>query len=404
MGFAERIGGNRVVVALSTARLADALGNSILFVVIPLYVASLPAPWLPLPETLRAGILIAVYGFVNAALQPLAGAWVDWADRRKPFIMGGLALMGLATLGFVLASRFTDLLLLRMLQGVGLGATLPAALAILAVNSEKRTRGGSMGIYTTSRMLGLTLGPILGGALVDHLGFNAAFYTAAGFIVLAVWLVHIWVTDSPTAEAGAAPRRFRLLDRTLFTADLVSTSFAVFAMAAAFSMMVPLERQFNERLNQTAFAFGIAFSVLMISRLLLQVPLGRLSDRLGRKPLIIGGLVLMAPATLLLGEARTTLELIALRIVQGIGSAGVAAPAFALVGDLAKAGSTGRQMSITTMGFGLGIATGPLLAGGLAVVSFRLPFFVGALVLLAAAWVVYRYAPETVKRHRFYRR
>jgi MFS family permease len=387
------------VVALSTARLADGLGNSIPFIVIPLYVASLPAPWVPLPEPLRAGILIAVYGFVNATLQPLAGAWVDWADRRKPFIMGGLALMGLATLGFVLASRFTDLLLLRMLQGVGLGATLPAALAILAVNSEKRTRGGSMGVYTTSRMVGLTLGPLLGGALVDHLGFDAAFYTAAGFIVLAIWLVHIWVTDKPTAEADAPPRRFQLLDRSLLTADLLSTSFAVFAMAAA--MMVPLERQFNERLHQTAFAFGLAFSVLMISRLVLQVPLGRLSDRIGRKPLIIGGLVLMAPATLLLGEARTTLELITLRIVQGIGSAGVAAPAFALVGDLAKAGSTGRQMSITTMGFGLGIATGPLLAGGLAIVSFRLPFFVGALVLLAAAWVVHRHAPETVKRHLF---
>jgi MFS family permease len=394
----ERIGANRTVMALSVARLGDALGNSILFIIIPLYVARLPAPWLPLPETLRAGILVSVYGFINAASQPFAGAWIDRVGRPKPFIQGGLALMGLATLGFVLTTRFADLFLLRVVQGVGLAATIPAALAILAINSEQRTRGGTMGVYTSARMLGLTLGPLIGGALADTVGFNVAFYAATALIVLAAWLVHIWVADQSIAQEGATPGRSPLFDRSLFSAGIVGSGLAVFAMASAFSMMVPLERQFNSRLNETAFAFGLAFSVLMVSRLLLQVPLGRLSDQWGRKPVIIGGLVLMAPATLLLGETHTTLELIGLRVIQGIGSAGVAAPAFALAADLARAGSTGRQMSITTMGFGLGIATGPLLAGGLAVISFRLPFLVGALLLVAAAWTIHRHVPETVSR------
>jgi len=398
MSFFERIGANRVVVALSVARLADGVGNSILFIVIPLYVASLPAPWLPLPETLRAGILISIYGLINAVLQPLIGASIDWLDRRKVFIQGGLVLMALTTLGYIFATHFTDLLLLRTLQGVGLAATIPASLAVLAANSVKRTRGGTMGVYTTSRLLGLTLGPLIGGALYDTLGFDAAFIMAAALIVLAIWLVQLWVPEQVPADSGKVSRRFQIFDRSLFSAGIVGAALAVFAMASAFSMVVPLERQFNERLDQTAFQFGLAFSSLMISRLLLQVPLGRLSDHVGRKPLIIGGLLLMAPATLLLGEVQTTLQLIGLRIVQGIGSAGVAAPVFALAGDLAREGSAGRQMSITTMGFGLGIATGPLLAGGMAVFSFRLPFAVGGLLLLAAAWVIYRYVPETVSR------
>jgi len=398
MSFFERIGANRVVVALSVARLADGMGNSILFIVIPLYVASLPAPWMPLPETLRAGILISVYGLINAVLQPFIGASIDWLDRRKVFIQGGLVLMGLASIGFIFATRFADLLMLRMLQGVGLAATIPAALAVLAANSEKQTRGGTMGVYTSARMLGLTLGPLIGGALYDTLGFESAFITAAAFIVLAIWLVHIWVPEQVAADAGEVSRRFQLLDRSLFSPGIVGSALAVFAMAGAFSMVVPLERQFNERLDQTAFQVGLAFSTLMISRLLLQVPLGRLSDHIGRKPVIVGGLLLMAPATLLLGEVQTTLQLIGLRVVQGIGSAGVAAPAFALAGDLAHEGSAGRQMSITTMGFGLGIAIGPLLAGGMAVFSFRLPFAVGALLLLTSAWVIYRFVPETVSR------
>jgi hypothetical protein len=54
--FLERIGANKVVLALSVARLGAAVGNSILFIVIPLYIAELPSPWFPLPETVRAGL------------------------------------------------------------------------------------------------------------------------------------------------------------------------------------------------------------------------------------------------------------------------------------------------------------------------------------------------------------
>lgn len=55
-------------------------------------------------------------------------------------------------------------------------------------------------------------------------------------------------------------------------------------------------------------------------------------------------------------------------------------------------------MSIITMGFGLGIALGPLLAGVLAVYSFVLPFIVGGALSLLGAWVVFQFVPETVNR------
>lgn len=64
------LGLNQTVVALSVARLADAIGNGILLIVIPLYVAMLPAPWFPWPEAVRAGFLISVYGLANGVCQP----------------------------------------------------------------------------------------------------------------------------------------------------------------------------------------------------------------------------------------------------------------------------------------------------------------------------------------------
>jgi MFS family permease len=104
----------------------------------------------------------------------------------------------------------------------------------------------------------------------------------------------------------------------------------------------------------------------------------------------------MAPVTTLLGAITTTFQFVGLRFFQGIGSAAVAAPAFALGADLSKAGGEGRQMSLITMGFGLGIALGPLMAGVLAVNSFLLPFLVAGVLSLIGAWVVFHFVPETI--------
>ncbi len=399
MEWMERIGANRVVLALSTARLGDAVGNSILFVVIPLYVAKLPAPWLPFPETVRAGILISLFGLANAASQPAVGFLTDRIDRYKPFILSGLLVMAASTLGYIFAGRFVDLLVLRAIQGVGLALTLPASLALLTANSNQGNRGGAMGVYATSRMIGFTAGPMLGGILYDHLGFDSAFFAAAALILVAMALIQVWIHDQTPHTTAKQRGRVAFFDRRLLNGAVLGSALAVFAMASAFSMVTPLEKQFNQRLDEGAFAFGIAFSVMVVSRMLFQVPLGRWSDHIGRKPLIIGGLILMAPATILMGEVHTTLQLIGLRIVQGIGSAGVAAPAFALAGDAAHDGSTGRQLSMTTMGFGLGIASGPLIAGVLAIPSFKLPFIAVGLILLASAWIIHRHVPETVNEN-----
>jgi MFS family permease len=395
----EKIGGNRVVMALSIARLGDAIGNSILIIVIPLFVAALPAPLIPLPESVRVGILISLYGLVNTILQPFTGALSDRLGRRKLLIQAGLLVMGLGTLGFLLAVRFTDLLILRSLQGIGVAITVPAALALMVAGSHKASRGGSMGIYTTFRMVGFATGPLIGGYLLDRMGFNVSFYAGALFILIGFAVVQVWVKDVPIARRAREQERFQVIDPKLLSAGILGVGFATFVMAGAFSMMSTLEDQFNTRLGITAFAFSIAFSALMISRLIFQVPIGRWSDRIGRKGLIVAGLVLMAPSTALLGYATSVTQLIILRLIQGLASAGIAAPAFAVAGDLAIAGGEGRQMSIITMGFGLGISLGPLIAGILAVGSFQLPFIVGGVLSLIGAWVIYRYVPETVHRN-----
>lgn len=382
--------------ALSVARLADAMGNSILFILIPLYVARLPHEYLHFAIPVLVGLLISIYGFVVSFFQPLMGALSDHFNRRKLFIQIGLAIIGLSTLAFILASNYIALLTLRVFQGIGVAVTIPASMSLMTAITRKESRGGSMGIYSTFRMIGFAIGPLIGGFLQVHYGFNAAFYTGAAFVGLAMIMVQKWVKEVNIDSGDQRRRRFKVIDFSLMHPGIISASLATFAMACAFSMVTTLENEFNSRLDITAIGFSVAFSTLMVGRLLFQVPLGRYSDHIGRKPLILIGLLVMGISTALLGEVTTLIQMIILRLVQGVAAAAIAAPAFAVAADLASSGGEGRQMSIITMGFGLGIAVGPLLSGLLAVVFFELPFLVIGLLCLTGSVVTFRYMPETV--------
>jgi len=394
----HRFGGNRAVLALSLARMADGLGNSMVIIVIPLYVSQVSNPLLGLPTPVLVGLLISSFGILTALSQPIAGAVSDRVGRRKPFIMGGLVLMALGSAAFIAAQQYIDVLAIRALQGIGVALTVSASISLMALITEKETRGGAMGIFTTLRMVGFALGPLIGGVLHVQVGFNAVFITGAALIGLSTLVVQIWVHDVQVTENEADRGSFRFFNRELWTPAFLALGFATFLMAASFSMMTTLENEFNARLSQTTVGFSIAFSALVVSRLLLQVPFGHLSDRIGRKPLILGGLALLAPATALLGEVASTSQLTGLRLLQGVAAAAIAAPVFAVAADMSSSGGEGRQMTIITMGFGTGLALGPLSAGVLAVVFFELPFLVAGLLTLVGIGIVYRFVPETVQR------
>ena len=392
------------VIALSFARMADALGNSLLIIILPLYIAAQPSPLFDLPTELLVGIAISLYGFIFALSQPFWGYASDRVGKRKPFILAGLLLMMAATLGFMFADRYLWILVLRSLQGVAVAMIIPSVLVLISRVTVKRSRGTAMGVYSTFRMVGFATGPLLGGILHVKFGFNSAFMVGAAFLVVAMILVQLTVKERvPEAEvpgAGvdppAAPSPHGA-SRILPSATILGLMVSTIVLACSLSMISALENEFNDRLSQTAIGFGVAFSALTLSRLFVQIPIGRLSDRIGRKVLIIVGLLALAPLTVLFGYVTTTAQLVGLRLLHGVATAGVAAPAFALAGDLARKGGEGRDMSCVTMGFGLGMGLGPLIAGGLAgYVGFKVPFYVvGGFCLIAAAWV-WRWAEESI--------
>ena len=392
--FFEDIGANPVVLALSLGRLGDGIGNSILFVVLPIYIAKLPAPGFNIPDSFKIGIALSLFGLTAGIIQPFMGALSDRLNIRKAFVVIGLLILGGATLAYTFSSLYIHVLIFRVLQGFGLSITIPATVAILTNSTKKQSRGGSMGIFSSFRIAGLAIGPLLGGFLIRY-GFQLTFYVGAAFIFLGVIVVMLIVPEVKADTTEEERKSFVLFDTNLLSGSILTLGLATFVMAGAFTLVVPLENQMNARLNETAAGFSIALSALIIARFLLQVPFGRISDRIGRKPFIVSGLILMALSTVATGYLTTQWEFILVRVIQGIASAGIAAPVFALAGDLSKAGGEGRQMSIVTMGFGFGVALGTLFGGLLATSFFALPFIVGGAASVVAAAAVILFVHET---------
>jgi MFS family permease len=385
------LGIDKRVLALAVARMADALGNSFLIIVLPLYITSgaVGESLFDLPPSFVVGLVLALFGIASSAAQPLAGRLSDRMGERKRFVLGGLLVFSVVNVAFVGVATYWQLVVLRVVQGAAAAFTITASLALVNEVSRSDNRGGNMGIYNSFRLIGFGAGPLLASVLLEAgpfqigglavTGFKATFGVAAGAALLSAGLVGLLVED-PESTASAH-RRFNVQfwDRKQGGLDpIFALGLATLVMAACFALLSAIEPEVNARLGQGPVLFAVEFVALVAALAVLQPFVGRASDVWGRKPFIVAGLVGLVPTTLLQGFVTAPWELIGLRVFQGLAGAMVFAPALALAGDVARRGDSGAQLSVLTVSFGLGIATGQLVAGTFVQYGFAVPFVVAA--------------------------
>ena len=415
---------DRRVIVLALARMVGAIGNSFLIVVLPLYVASdlidldallgmtvgVGSATVTLTEPLLIGVVLSLFGFLNSLSQPFTGRLSDRLATRRPFVLGGILLLGTASGLYTLADSYWLLVVLRAVQGFGAALTIPATVALVneyAASADKR--GGNFGVFNTFRLIGFGFGPVLAGVVVDAgpydlsavglpviNGFDAAFVAACFGAYLSFVLVYALVHDAADTTAAGDDVSIRVRgDDRLFDPVFV-LGVATVAMGLCIALYATLQNQVNLRLDQAPVWFGIQFAAVTIANVVLQVPVGRASDRIGRRPFLLTGFVLLAPTTLLQGLVFSPVVMTLVRLGQGIAVACVFAPSLALAGDLAREGESGTTLSVLTMGFGFGIALGPLASGFLVGFGFVVPFAVGAGLAVVALVLVVTQVEETL--------
>lgn len=158
--------------------------------------------------------------------------------------------------------------------------------------------------------------------------------------------------------------------------------------------------QIEERTGAGDAALGLALAAYAIPIVLFSLPLGRAADAIGRRWLLIGGLLFVALGSALIALSDSIGLLVAARAVQGVGSAASWISALALVSDMAAPGRRGEALGVALGATGVGSIAGPALGGVTAsAISFEAPFLIScalALALLvASAWLLPRETPGT---------
>jgi MFS family permease len=165
-----------------------------------------------------------------------------------------------------------------------------------------------------------------------------------------------------------------------------------------FGVVFPLLPLYAERFHASATTVGALFSSFSVAQLVFAPVWGRLSDRIGRKPVLLLSLAGTAVGSLLTGLAGSLPLLFAGRVVDGVSGASVSV-AHAAVADVAPPGERARLFGLLGAAFGVGFVAGPAIGALAAIGDARLPFFVAAGIAGANALVAVRRLPET-NRHR----
>lgn len=343
------------------------------------------------PELL--GLIVAASTITGIFIKLPAGALSDVLGKRRMMLIGCLFFAAPPFLYPFVAGPYS-LLLLRFLHGFATAIFAPVASAYVA-SLAKEGRGAKLGWFASATDIGATVGPLIGGMVLFA---TAGSYTTTYLLVGVLGLLPLlMVLRLPEAEEGGAAsetlaarsRRFREGVAEVLASPPVIIASALESMMyvgyGAFLGFLPIYGKAGG-LNdaQIALVLGGQLATAMAAKPLT----GRLSDRVGRKPVILAGLLACAASLPLLFRAGGFGTLLGLSLLLGLGVAAVTPCTTALVADLVKAGRMGSAMGVFGTIWDIGESAGPILAGFLIVrAGYGRTFDLIALLMLAAAVV-----------------
>src|SRR3954454_17184449 len=141
------------------------------------------------------------YTLVFAGLLFTAGILADRLGRRITLTVG-LALFGIASLVSAYADSPDQLIWARALMGLGAAAVMPSTLSIIANVFDPRERGRAIGVWAGAVGLGVAIGPIVGGLLLEHFWWGAVFLINVPIVIAGVVLVLALVPESRDPKPG----------------------------------------------------------------------------------------------------------------------------------------------------------------------------------------------------------
>jgi DHA1 family multidrug resistance protein-like MFS transporter len=341
-----------------------------------------------------AGILASVTSFVAIFTAPV---WGSMADRygRKLMVLRSTLGISIFTLLMGVAGNPWHMLAFRAGMGALAGFNSAATVLVSTQVPEQRL-GYSLGLLGTGQLVGSLIGPIIGGAVADITGSYRIPFFFAGAISLVAFLGTWWfVPERFSRPTGARQRHsllagFAMLARAKgLLALIVVMLMAQFATQAVQPVVTLFVQEMLGQRPDLATLGGLAFSVTGIAGVLAVPFLGRKSDIIGYRTVLLislfGAALFTIPQAFPLGYWAFVMERFGLGLFVG----GILPAANALIGRLTAGSSRGFVYGMVSSAYFVGNTLGPLTGGVVAAtVGIRFVFAVtAALLVLNLIWV-----------------
>lgn len=163
----------------------------------------------------------------------------------------------------------------------------------------------------------------------------------------------------------------------------------------SFGLIFPVLPLFVKNLKATSFDLGLLVATVALMQFLFAPIIGKMSDRYGRKPILLASIIITALSCFVLGSATSLTQVYLGMILQGIGNAGVLPAAIAYVADVTSGHNRSKYVSRITGTFAMGFMVGPAIGGFLGEESITLPYYVATIVGLGNAILIWFFLHET---------
>jgi len=343
---------------------------------------------------------------------------------RRPIIVFGTSLAAATTISYGLTNDMIYVAIVHGIHGIGAAATIAPSIAMIADHAAIEDRGRQMGWFDYSTFLGYILGAILGGLLIDYVSapYGAAwsFGLVSGILVVSALLLYFGIREEKPRTTGK--HYVSLADlRTVFRSREIRLMFPIWLIIA---ILLGLAVTFLPRILMTGGTsgtrIGYLFGIAGVTLGILQPLWGKISDRVGRLPVMFYGVLSIAGIAITItffpdqiatfddaGIHFKTWGLVPLGIF-GLGVGAFVPAALAMMADHSDPKAHGATMGLYSFALGFGAFIAEAIGLGLILASsgdkesapLWILYFAGGLIGLAVLLMILFFAESFIDQLR----
>ncbi|MFC1867202.1 MFS transporter [Thermodesulfobacteriota bacterium] len=370
-GYFILIKETRSILVICSATTISMLGQGIIGPVLPLFTRAFGV------GTTAIGLVVATFGVSRVIINLPSGFIAERYGSRR-LMAAGLMLNAIGLFFTGASHNILEMAVWRFISGGGSAMYVTGAMSFLAETSPPEKRGRLMSLYLGSLLLGTDIGPMIGGFVADHLDFRWPFYlagalslTAAVGVLLRLREVTPHGNESSKHETSRntgtqTKKRYiqsirELLANPTFLILSLFTMLVFFTRSGSRQTLMPLLAV--DKIGLSLTHLGFLFTLMTTINLIFVILAGALSDRFGRKAVLLPGALFSLAGLSLFAWAETVPGFFWAAVLLGLGTGLIGSTPAAYAADLSSPGKAGTTMGLYRTFSDFGLIAGPVLLG-----------------------------------------